>query len=288
MMEDECYGLLSRPLPLGTFDMACELMLLSDTLGEGFERSIRFYALVSDEMAYSLTRDGDVVTFGLEVRAPAKRAHDFLREWTLLLWHRIACWLVDDEVPVIVTEFPHRAVAPLADYNDAFRSFCAFMRPSARMCIPARYLNRPIVRRLSDLESFRTRGLVEHKGDPILKQTVTSRVRAKLRGRLAQEGRLLALREVAEECGMSEQTLRRRLLEEGASYRTVKDEVRRDIALSCLADPALTIGETSLLAGFAEPNGLARAVRSWCGMSPSEYRLDMLKKHLRADEACAI
>lgn len=67
-------------------------------------------------------------------------------------------------------------------------------------------------------------------------------------------------------------------MDEGVSYRSVKDEVRRSVALRYLEDPSVPIGEVSFRAGFAEPNGLARAIRVWAGVSPSEYREQALAR----------
>jgi AraC-like DNA-binding protein len=72
---------------------------------------------------------------------------------------------------------------------------------------------------------------------------------------------------------MSSQTLRRRLQAEWTSYRLVKEEVRREAALCWLARERLSIGEISNRAGFAEPNGLTRALKAWTGLSPSAYRV---------------
>jgi AraC-like DNA-binding protein len=89
---------------------------------------------------------------------------------------------------------------------------------------------------------------------------------------------LLSIEALAHEFNISSQTLRRRLEEDGISFRSLKEEVRREVILAWLAEPDIPIGEISLRAGFAERNGLARAVRSWVGVSPSEYRHRVTEK----------
>jgi AraC-like DNA-binding protein len=39
-----------------------------------------------------------------------------------------------------------------------------------------------------------------------------------------------------------------------------------------IGDERISLAQISLMAGFAETNGLARAMRSWTGFSPSQYR----------------
>ena len=56
----------------------------------------------------------------------------------------------------------------------------------------------------------------------------------------------------------------------------VKEEVRREAALRWLDHEGLSISEVSYRAGYAEPNGLTRALKSWAGISPSAYRFGTL------------
>jgi AraC-like DNA-binding protein len=80
------------------------------------------------------------------------------------------------------------------------------------------------------------------------------------------------MEELAHTFGVSGQTMRRGLKAEGTSYRQVKAEARREVVLNNIADTSLTLSEISVLAGFAETNGLVRAMKSWTGLSPSAYR----------------
>jgi AraC-like DNA-binding protein len=80
------------------------------------------------------------------------------------------------------------------------------------------------------------------------------------------------MEELAKEFGVSGQTLRRGLKTEGTSYRQIKAEARREVVLSNISDTTLTLSQISVLAGFAETNGLVRAMKAWTGLSPSAFR----------------
>jgi AraC-like DNA-binding protein len=97
-----------------------------------------------------------------------------------------------------------------------------------------------------------------------------------LRVHLATTQTLLLLEDAAAHYHVSSQTLRRRLQAERTSYRLVKEEVRREAALCWLEQERLSIGEISARAGYAESNGLTRALKAWTGISPSAYRNDAL------------
>lgn len=80
----------------------------------------------------------------------------------------------------------------------------------------------------------------------------------------------LGMREAARVLGVSERTLRRRLDEEGTSFRERLDQVRRSRALELLAHEG--VGPVARSLGFVDSRSFQRAFRRWTGMTPSEHR----------------
>ncbi|MBB3112438.1 AraC-like DNA-binding protein [Paenibacillus phyllosphaerae] len=79
---------------------------------------------------------------------------------------------------------------------------------------------------------------------------------------------------VARELGMSDRTLQRRLLEEGANFKHLLTQARHEQALKYLADPALDMKEVACLIGYEDQNSFYRAFRSWEGETPSSWRAE--------------
>jgi AraC-like DNA-binding protein len=71
---------------------------------------------------------------------------------------------------------------------------------------------------------------------------------------------------------MAAATVRRRLQEEGESYQSIKDQLRRDLAISYLSDSGRSVVDIALELGFAEPSAFHRAFKKWTGASPGEFR----------------
>lgn len=77
---------------------------------------------------------------------------------------------------------------------------------------------------------------------------------------------------VAEQLGLHERTLQRRLAEEGTSYAEVVDGVRRGVCERLLRDTDMTLGHLARELGYAEQGALTRACRRWYGAAPLAYR----------------
>jgi AraC-like DNA-binding protein len=72
--------------------------------------------------------------------------------------------------------------------------------------------------------------------------------------------------------GLSVRTLQRRLSDEGTSFSQILDSVRRDAALSALADPGNTLADLAVTLAYAQQSALTRSVRRWTGLAPSLMR----------------
>ena len=78
--------------------------------------------------------------------------------------------------------------------------------------------------------------------------------------------------QIAQNANYSKRTLQRRLKEDGYTYKTLLDELRRDLALNYLKNPELNIHDISNLLEYSEPSSFIRTFKRWEQMTPSDYR----------------
>jgi AraC-like DNA-binding protein len=67
-------------------------------------------------------------------------------------------------------------------------------------------------------------------------------------------------------------TLRRRLDDEGTSYRELVEEVRQTLAQELLKTAGMKMEEVAERLGYSDATSFAHAFRRWKGRSPSELR----------------
>ncbi|MCZ6807373.1 MAG: AraC family transcriptional regulator [Deltaproteobacteria bacterium] len=77
---------------------------------------------------------------------------------------------------------------------------------------------------------------------------------------------------IARDVELSGRTLRRRLKDEGLSFRELVAQVRCELALRYLDEGRQSVSEIAFLLGFSEPSAFHRAFRRWTGHIPAEHR----------------
>ncbi|WP_422344902.1 helix-turn-helix domain-containing protein [Parasphingorhabdus sp.] len=79
----------------------------------------------------------------------------------------------------------------------------------------------------------------------------------------------LSLDAAAETFGMAERTLRRKLVAEGASFRQILEQVRRDACQLYFLEGTRSLSEIATKLGYSELSAFTRAYTAWHGRSPS-------------------
>lgn len=88
----------------------------------------------------------------------------------------------------------------------------------------------------------------------------------------------ITLEEVARYCGMGTfQFSRAFKREHGLTFREFLVRYRIDQARKSLKDPRITVLDSAFVAGFTDPSYFARLFKRYVGVTPSQYRLDLLE-----------
>ena len=101
---------------------------------------------------------------------------------------------------------------------------------------------------------------------------ITGQVRQQLLGQL---GLVASLDEIAQALAISTRSLRRKLEQEGTSFRALLEEERKQIAIQLLSNSEMKLDELAIHLGYTDTASFTRAFRRWLGCSPGEYRRNL-------------
>ncbi|HYD61550.1 MAG TPA: AraC family transcriptional regulator [Noviherbaspirillum sp.] len=279
-MNDEFLGMDSRRMKCGSFTLLCHSVIHCDILESAMQRATRFMRIILDGTCSHLLRDGDLAYLVLEdtdeqvavksnAKMPPKRP--FAYGTYLLMLHGLACWLIGRQIPVIRADFCCREPYFSGEWRVLFSQELHFEQPQTRIIFSAQYLGLQNIQNERTMEDF----LRSAPASFLLKDKSSGGLTAQIRRRL----RRLRPKEwpgfvsIARSLYLSETTLRRRLDQEGQSYRQIMSDLRRDLAIGLLGDTDKSIAEIAEHLGFAEPSAFHRAFKKWTGSRPGEYRL---------------
>lgn len=162
---------------------------------------------------------------------------------------------------------------PAPAWSAMYRDYCSgpiiFDAPKTLMTLDADWVNRPL--RTSD-DEFNE--VCVQQCSQIMKQIVQDRpLLSQIRAVLLKSGASIPkLEEVARQIGISSRTLRRRLLEEGASFQDLVNEFRFDLAQQYAGRSKLTAKEISYQLGYANVSAFNRMFQAKAGKTLRQYR----------------
>jgi len=165
--------------------------------------------------------------------------------------------------------FRHPPPADASLYEFTFGCPVAFAADANRLLIGAAEADHPLPTGNRDVAAAHDVILVQRLAR-LNKANVVARFRASLLERMTLGE--FSEEDIARDLHMSRRSLQRRLAEADASYLTLVDDTRRDMALRYMRDRGKTATDIAFLLGYSQQSAFTRAFRRWTGMSPSEYR----------------
>jgi AraC-like DNA-binding protein len=271
-LDDEGFGLFSRPLRRGTFEYLCRGALSAATLDDALDRIARFLRIVLDDMEVEIQRKRDtaVIVVTQERALPVGDAgRVFAFEWLLRMIHGVAAWLVAKPLALSEVAFPYPPPPHAAEYDLVFAPRCAFDSSRLEARFPAAALDLPVRRDEAALKVYLADAPASittlYRRDRALAQRVRDALRAALPG-------TRTLPQIADALLLSPRTLHRRLEDEGTSLRAIRDALRRDLASEWLTKTRRPVRQIAAELGFADASSFCRAFSAWAGRGPREYR----------------
>jgi len=294
-LDDEFFGQDSHPMKSGSFVAMTQMALGARNGAQALARAVGFMRLVLDDLGALIETDAETT---VETNVEAALITDSLRDSRrnsrqrvrlkfverpgapalamfayatyFILVYGLVCWLVGRRIPLLEARF--RCAAPPAahEYRLMFCEQMHFDEPESYVDLEPAFLDLPVIQTARSARAF----LRDAPGNFIVKYrnagSLAARVRKTLRA--LPMANWPAADQMAARLHVAEATLRRHLKQEGDTYQSIKDALRRDIAIAELQRTNRTIADIANAVGFAEPSAFHRAFRKWTGMRPADYR----------------
>jgi len=269
-LKDESLGFLEQPLKPNTHQYACHSSISSRNIREVFHRMAGFFALVTDDITFSLIEERDTATLMIDYPNPRQLDAIIFISFTVLTFHRWVNWLSGKKLMLNSLSLNFQRPIYADEYKAMFQCEHLFNQPTTGITFDRRFLDNPVTQTADNLEAL----LPSFPNDTVqpfkLDNSLSEQVRRILQS--GHEIQDLMLTEVADQLHTSTDTLRRKLKEEGNSFVEIKENVRRNSAMFWLANSHSPINSIALNMGFSEPSAFNRAFKNWTGQTPGEYR----------------
>ena len=276
-LGDESGGVMPDvQTPLGTTRLITLSMLNSGNLLTAMRRSIEFNACcrvkhgaqVINRLTVDEERKEATLAYCSGDDSPEVQ-HSVL--CSLAMWMRVCGWLIGQHIDITSASCAGPRPKFVAGIRHFFPCPVVYEQPTNTITFSARHLEAELIRDEAQLAEFLKLAPYYIVIEPLASiSSITHRIREILGGDFRQE--MPSFEELTGLLNMSARTLRRRLEKEGTSYQRIKDNARRDVAISLLSRERLTVSEVAEQIGFSDPSAFHRSFKKWTGQSPGSYR----------------
>lgn len=270
-IDDEFFALDRRGVRRGTFAMLCTALLHCKDLHQVLRRICRYTSILFDDIRAELDVQGDVATLCLH--DAQARTTPFAHATYFMALYGVVCWLIAHRISLLQCRLGGQAGTFGAEYRIMFCEDLTFGAVDASLTFPSELLKRPVRQNAASLHTF-----LLHSPDVFLVKyrntdSLAGRVRMWLRS--MAPGDWPELPQAAQHLGLSTATFRRRLGHEGVTFQSIKNDLRRDMAITQLRSTTQSLEDLAHRLGFTETAAFHRAFRKWTGMRPSDYRQNL-------------
>lgn len=277
-LDDEFLGLGQRKQPVGSFNMMCRSCISAKSIRRSMKRAANFWNLFENTWHHQVIIEGDTAIYRLEPIAGHVVLNQYLVDANLSAIHRFHCWLAGQFIPILkvnkTASQPHYYKEHEALYYGAKTDYKARFN---QIEFQVQRLNTEIIQTPDNLDQYLLGTNLSLLYQAKNYRVISDQVRHWLEKNIRRGTDQATLAQAARHFQMSHQVLHRRLLAEGASFKEIKKQTRRDIAINLLFDGSHKIEEISHLVGFSEPSAFIRAFKQWTGYTPLNYRLQTPK-----------
>lgn len=268
---DDGLGLrLAEQSTEAAFDIVAHLATHAPTLRDAIGLCVQFQRLLMEGTALTVSERGDSASVRCEFPRSNLRGDRLLAEFVMGGFTRMIRTFTGHDARLRAVSFEHPRPPHARAYARAFGGAERFSQPFTGLEFDRALLDRRQLHHHPELYSI-LHSNAETKLEQMARgERFVDRVRQYLLS--VPPKRLPDMASVARDLGLSPRSLRRRLADDGMSYKALVQSVLAIRATQLLSDPNRTIQETAAEMGFSDPSAFQRAFKRWKGMTPGQFK----------------
>lgn len=273
ILDDEMLGLAAKPQPLGSFNLMCHACVSAKNIKRSIKRAASYWNLFRNTYEHRVLISSGKVYYELHPIENQTPLNNYAVESTMSSLHRFHCWLTGQFIPLTSVSM----MFPEPDYSKEYHGLfygapINYEQAYFQLEFDAQYASLEVVQTPDTLDQYLKGSNLSLLYQPRHYRAIGDQVKQWLGKNIKQGNYQATLRQAAEHFRVSQQVLHRRLQKENTSYKEIKMQIRRDIAINLLFSNEYKIEDIANKVGFSEPSAFIRAFKSWTGDTPLSYR----------------
>lgn len=264
-------------LQLNSLQIVGTLMATASTLKQVFDQYTKFKDLISPHIAFNLEQHGHETHICYVDRIENNNKSIYAEIAMTSLLNIVKSLASRELFKINCVTFRHQAPSYVEEYQRIFKAPVYFGQKQNKIVINTDILNRPLLgalpeaNRKTELDA-RAQLLQLHQSQKISRQIIHY-----LEENLGKNA--ISIQDVSGHLKMTPRTLQRRLKDEDTSYVMLREKVRFRFAQNFLKDENMNMDNIAILLGFSESTNFYHAFKRWAGVSPGEFRKQLLKQN---------
>ncbi len=269
-LQDEMLGFLSTPMPIGSRSFINKNMTQLPTLKSAIHCLNEFYALFNNgKKVFEIIEKSGQQELRLNMNGALQSSSPYFSQRMLLGSYKQLCWLVKSIITLEQIDFSCSLENGLSELQHVFGCNNIRQAKSCRLIFKEDVFEKAVVQGSEGAEIFSDNANLYTLLWPNL-EALDLKIRLMI-GQDISEG-FPGFTEIASRMKVSTQTLSRWLHEQGTSYQTIKDDIRRETAMALLSNSKLSVKEIAFKLGFQESSAFSKAFKNWFSMTATCYR----------------
>ncbi len=269
LTRDEALGFRLAENGQAAFALVANLIALAPTLRDALEIGSQFGSLLFLDTRQRLDESTHLARIRHEFPRTSARADRLHAEFVIVGLARLIGLFAGPEARISGAHFEH-AAAVHPEYSRVFKGAERFNQSFTGLEFPRKLLD---VRQLHHdprlyalMHAEARRSIDMGARGPSHAERIKRYLSARPPGRIPNMG------VAARELGMSVRSLRRRLSEEGVSYRALVQARLEEAAIQALQTPGRSVQEAAFATGFSDCTAFHRAFKHWTGVTPAAFQ----------------